>query len=423
MGVGAMGFITPANGKETGVFPAHTPLGDGKGINPGRVVWTHNPDVVHWDGIDYWWRPENFKSAPLLDMFQTGIMDLVNQDSPAKAWQALFEWRNKQNGSHGGYKAGQKIAIKTNMNGAGEYNDDKYGMHAIPYGNPALLHTVLISLVSEAGVKPEDITVFDTCRIFPEHMRELCSSGKLEGVKFRFRDPMGKYDASVDKNAQIHWSGPIDGSPTYFPLCLTEANYLINLANLKGHSWGLTLTAKNHFGSFINEDRRTTPATAGLHPNIIHAKMGDYSALTDLIATPQINNKTILWILDALITAPSETVNISPGISKWQMPPFNGYYPASLFLSQDPVAIDSVGADFLVNEPVMLEHNRGLGHNHGMENYLHEAALIASPPSGAKYGENAVSLGAHEHWNNATDKQYSGNIQPGKGIELVYKRL
>jgi hypothetical protein len=29
------------------------------------------------------------------------------------------------------------------------------------------------------------------------------------------------------------------------------------------------------------------------------------------------------------------------------------------------------------------------------------------------------SLGAHEHWNNATDKQYSRNLGTGNGIELI----
>lgn len=104
---------------------------------------------------------------------------------------------------------------------------------------------------------------------------------------------------------------------------------------------------------FINSERRTTPSAAGLHPNIINGKMGDYSVLADLMSRREIGGKTVLWVLDGLITAPSETVNISPSNSAWEMAPFNGGPAASLFFSQDPVAIDSVGADFLVNEPSM----------------------------------------------------------------------
>ena len=34
-----------------------------------------------------------------------------------------------------------------------------------------------------------------------------------------------------------------------------------------------------------------------------------------------------------------------------------------------------------------------------------------------------ASLGAHEHWNNATDKQYTRNLGTGDGIELLYRGL
>jgi hypothetical protein len=30
-----------------------------------------------------------------------------------------------------------------------------------------------------------------------------------------------------------------------------------------------------------------------------------------------------------------------------------------------------------------------------------------------------ASLGVHEHWNNAQEKQYSKNLGKGEGIELV----
>jgi hypothetical protein len=32
-----------------------------------------------------------------------------------------------------------------------------------------------------------------------------------------------------------------------------------------------------------------------------------------------------------------------------------------------------------------------------------------------------ASLGVHEHWNNATDKQYTRNLGMGDGIELIYR--
>lgn len=59
-----------------------------------------------------------------------------------------------------------------------------------------------------------------------------------------------------------------------------------------------------------------------------------------------------------------------------------------------------------------------------LDNYLHEGALSDNPPSGTFYdpeadGTQLASLGVHEHWNNATDKLYSLNLNTGEGIELV----
>lgn len=429
-GIIAMGLLTSgemgvasAEPQGAALFPAHAPLGTGQGIHPGRVVWMHDPEAVHWSGMDFWWKPENYDQARVLAMIRKGIMRLTGAATPEEAWNALFEWRNAKNGKQGGYRPGQKIAIKVNMNGAGENNDDPHGQFGLSYGNPLLLQSFLQSLVRDGGIRPEDIVVFDTCRIFPDHMRRMCTGDDLAGVKFCYRRPGEPDDAVADKGARIRWAGDVRGLPTYFPTCLTGADYLINLANLKGHSWGLTLSAKNHFGSFINAERRVTPAAAGLHDNIINGKMGDYSVLADLLARREIGGKAVLWALDGLITAPSETVNISPENAAWEMAPFNGRPAASLFFSQDPVALDSVGADFLVNEPNMQRRNRNMRAKPGMENYLHEAAQLPFAPSGARYtdgaGADPGSLGVHEHWNNAEEKLYSRNRGGSEGIELL----
>jgi hypothetical protein len=86
-------------------------------------------------------------------------------------------------------------------------------------------------------------------------------------------------------------------------------------------------------------------------------------------------------------------------------------------MSQDPVAIDSVGVDVLRNEPNATDV-RG-----SADNYLHEAAQAAKPPSGTVYnpdGSGALtSRGVHEHWNNATARKYSRNLGGKEGIELI----
>ena len=102
--------------------------------------------------------------------------------------------------------------------------------------------------------------------------------------------------------------------------------------------------------------------------------------------------------------------------------PLNGDYTSSIFVSQDPVAIDSVGADFLNNEPTVTAGNRSAA-DITNENYLHEAGLVSNAPSGTTYmdgNDQAVAnLGVHEHWNNSTEKLYSRNLGKDEGIELV----
>lgn len=287
-----------------------------------------------------------------------------------------------------------------------------------------MLRALLRSLVQDAGVNPTDITVFDAGRIFPDWMRELCGTGILEGVRFRYRDVGGPYDATADLRAPVIWSREVRGETNYLPLCVTEADYLINLANLKGHVYGITLCAKNHFGSFVNSNRLRAPEGAGIHRYVSSPEMGEYSVLVDLMANYQIGEKTMLYMLDALICAPGESVSVTGENSRWQQSPFNNDYTSSIFFSQDPVAIDSVGADFLIHEPTVTERNGALQNNPNVENYLHEAALVYDAPSGTVYyngnGDPVKNLGVHEHWNNSKDKQYSRNLGETEGIELIY---
>lgn len=406
------------------VFPQHEPYGIGIGAMPGRVVWTHNPDSVKWDGDGYWWELDHFDEAVMQKMVQDGIASLAGKNDAVSGWDALFRAHNTARKKEGTYQKGQKIAIKTNINGAGAYADDTKGETRESYTNPVLLKTLLISLVNEAGAAPSDITVYDAGRVFPDYMQELCTAGPLEGVRFEYRDLIGENDAQADKNAPLVWSRPVNGVANYLPDCVTEAEYLINLANLKGHVYGITLTAKNHFGSIVNDNRMRAPEAAGLHRFLTANEMNSYTVLVDLMANYQLGEKTMLYMLDAFIAPPGESIPITGENSRWQMEPFNGHYTSSIFFSQDPVAIDSVGADFLINEPAIVEKNGALKDNPNVENYLHEAGLVAAPPSGAVYyngnGKVVTNLGVHEHWNNSKQKQYSRNLGKDEGIELIY---
>jgi hypothetical protein len=104
---------------------------------------------------------------------------------------------------------------------------------------------------------------------------------------------------------------------------------------------------------------------------------------------------------------------------RWDLPPFSGQWPASVFGSLDGVANESVSIDFFRAE---WDNAPDIEY---ADQYMHEAALADNPPSGTMYdpdgdGVGSPSLGVHEHWNNSTDKQYSRNLGTGDGIELVY---
>lgn len=227
---------------------------------PGRVVWAHDPDSVEWDGNDYWWDPNNFDESAILAMVNDSISSLGGKNNTRDGWESLFKNRNERNGKSGGYVSGQKIAIKANFNGSAVFDNDTSGKTKMSYTNPVLIKALLRSLVEEAGVAPYDITVYDVSRLFPDYMVEMCTEGNLKGIQF-----VGRNNGIADENAPINWSYQFSGNISYLPTCVTEAEYVINLANLKGHSYGITLCGKNHFGSFINGDSMYPPQGANLH--------------------------------------------------------------------------------------------------------------------------------------------------------------
>lgn len=408
------------DGTYDGVYPYHEPFGKGIGVNPGRVSWVHDKKSVSWDGNGYWWNTNNFNEEVILAMINDSITSLSGEQSASIGWNALFTYFNKEHDKGNvGYKNNETIVIKANINGSGVMDDDTSGKTNMSYTNPVLLKMLLLSLVEEAKVNPENITVYDVSRLFPDYMVSMCTEGKLKGVKF-----VDRKNGLADESTPINWSYKFSGKVNYVPTIVTKADYLINLANLKGHSYGMTLTAKNHFGSFINGNLMRPPEGANLHQFLTKNEMNSYSPLTDLTANKEYGGKTLLYMLDAIICATSEGSSITKNNSTWVSEPFGNYYAASLFVSQDPVAIDSVGADILMNEPTITNNNSSLKNNPNVENYLHESGLIKDAPSGNIYydgfGNKVTNLGVHEHWNNSKERKYSRNLGKEEGIELVY---
>jgi hypothetical protein len=395
--------------------PANTPMGAGKGIHPGRVVWAHEPKVATWDGKTGNWWDDASTDQRLVDAMVSGaLQSMTGERSDKAAWSALFQFFNQTHGLGGaGYRPGEKIAIKVNS------NQDRPGAWRMGAGMPSphVHYALLHQLITVAGVRGQDITFYDASRYIGDPIHDKIRANpdpNFQAPRFMVSQRMagnGRLEALPDKANPIRFSR--QGVPTaYPPQCVTEAKYLINVALARAHTlMGVTQTAKNLFGSVYFDG-------AGFTPQPLHdfasrdLPMGSYNCLVDLIAHKHLGGKTLLYVNDFLYVAESQNIRVV----KYQS--FGDHWCSSLFMSQDPVAIDSVGLDFIRSEP-RADECRGRP-----ENYLHEAALAGKAPSGTPYdpsqeGKPAASLGVHEHWNNATDKQYSRNLGKRQGIELV----
>ncbi|MFP4059486.1 MAG: DUF362 domain-containing protein [bacterium] len=419
----------------------NTPMGTARGINPGRVAWVHDPDATSWDGSSkYWWSEKNIDQAVVDTMTKKSIQWLTGIKNPEVAWDTIFKHFNINQGRGNiGYQPGEKIAIKVNMNSCS--NPDAPNNYSKT--SPQVVLSYIKHLIDIVEVAEENITIYDMSRRIA---RELFNTIDMNYPGIQFMDDKGmiahhnwhKYE--VDHATRVEWSQNLTieqegGNNTYLPKRITEATYIINIANLKGHNLaGVTMCAKNHLGSFYAYSEKFDyygPKAAGVHPyiaahdlgtcggngtwDICGQPMNTYSALVDLMGHKDLGGKTLLFILDALYCSVNQG-GILP--NKWSMQPFNKDWTSSIFVSQDGVAIESVGLDFLRSEPTQ---NEVYG---SVDNYLHEASLANSAPSGTVYdpegdGTPLSSLGVHEHWNNASDKKYSRNLKTGNGIELI----
>ena len=96
------------------------PIGEAKGIHPGRTVWVHDPRVTDWKapGDGHWYDAQHAKQDHVDEMMSQAILGLTGQVSVAKAWDALFRHLNQMRGKGDvPYRAGEKLVIKPNWVG------------------------------------------------------------------------------------------------------------------------------------------------------------------------------------------------------------------------------------------------------------------------------------------------------------------
>ena len=206
--------------------------------------------------------------------------------------------------------------------GEGHVNLDTYAFISRPdYMNTApQMILALISQLGSVGVLPQNITVCDTLACLVHEYYDLLH-GAFSAV--RYEDYAGKFErVKVAPSPQpLHWSSrPQAKAQDYLPACFAEAQYLINFANLKAHTGGgVTLCAKNHFGSLIR-----TPVQRGyydIHPNCFSKDKGIYRPLVDLVGHSHLGGKTVLYLVDGLF---SGVHPLDPVPQRMHSPPFEG---------------------------------------------------------------------------------------------------
>jgi hypothetical protein len=410
-----------------------TPIGEAKGINPGRVVWVHDSSVSKWQGVGngHWWESSHTNQAVADKMFSLSLQKLTGKNSDSAAWDTLFRSFNIFHGrGNKKYSAGEKIAIKVNLVGGCRLpswcpvDTNTLRLFAkLDYMNvsPQCMHALLGELVRVVGVAQSDISIGDPSAYFPGQLFDMLYPD-FPGV--HYIDCKGTLNRTkVEFSTEpMYWScRPTGVNQDYIPRHYADAAYLINLAAMKSHSTaGITLCAKNHYGSLVR-----LPADSGyysLHESLaaIIPQMGSYRALVDLMGHAHLGGKTVLFLVDGLYSG-SHYSDSAP--HKWNVAPFNGGWTSSIFASQDPVAIESVLYDLFQLDEDPTQYPKMAG----VTDYLIEAAMANNPPSGTFYDPNHAvpttrlqSLGVFEHWNNPVDRKYSRNLGTGNGIELVY---
>jgi hypothetical protein len=397
---------TNALAEDTGTFTPsmgpNQPVGTARGIFPGRVAWSYDLSACNWDGTSkYWWSPQFNDQTRITKILNNVICSVAGQSSVSNAWDVLF--RNKNGGPS--YVKGEKIAIKLNLNNGGKSNKID--------ASPQSVYALLDGLVNQFGASQTDIILCDPAR-------ENQCSAVSNYCHTAFPDV--NYDINLGGFTPNAFTYSVAGpAETSMSTAILNSKYLITMAILKRHC----TPAETYHDGTDKTDYGNAPVSmifkscwgiigknrASEHP-LLHSwssPLASYDLLVDMYGTRNVDGKTVLNIIDDLYSGDRWS---SPP-RKWQMAPFNGHWPSSFFASQDPVAIESVGLDFLRSEMPLVKN---------ADRHLYEAALADNPPSGTIYKPDGIqlkSLGVHEYWNNATDKKYSRNLGTGKGIELV----
>ncbi len=441
-----------------GVLPdgANNPMGEGIGVNPGRVVWAWDPDATNKSCknviSDAFFMPKNNDQEVINAMMNSSIIHLAGTNTVEEAWDAIFkDFNERKTGTATGFQDGQTVFIKVNNGQAGwainlsdlsetGTTSEMTGTQncAMSGTTPASVLALIRQLVDECAIPQTSIYVGEPMTHVYKSMYDAIH-GEYPGVIILDKDGytnLGRTKSTGWTNDVIFYSdkGEImqDAIKDNMMQEMYDADYLINAAALKAHARaGVTFNAKLHFGTHGNHSNFGY-SSFHLHAGLIctvdndvttsgyRSAYGMYRVLVDIMGHEKLGRNTVLFLVDGLWGG----VEATDMPVKWNMDPFSGDFPSSLFLSQDGVAIESVCLDFLRAEADQNEYFNDRPFFGGVDDHLHQAADKSNWPANITYdpendGSEIPSLGVHEHWNNSTDMQYTRNLGTGNGIELL----
>ena len=442
------------------------------GVNSSNITWqtnTNDDDPTDAGGL-YYWDNQHCNQAEVNAMMPKAVCYMTGDSNPATAWNDIFRYFNRNhNKGDIGYTPGEKIGIKINgsallnfnsplldSNQTGHGNDDRGYLPVNPSADNTSLYTLssndsdptpqaiialLNQLVNVAGVPQQDIYIGDPIRPFTDYLYKPChaafpyvnyvdSLGQAGRVLSTYTNPPCLfYSNHPPECINGVWEPGVemtDQMPDY----IYNADYFINMPLLKRETGdvGLTVCGKNTFGMMNRSPAHVhdwcLPGSYSVPGTSLSwsTGWGTYNVLVDHLGSKNIGGKTLLNVVDGLFGGWTSNGETSMP-QKWSTLPQGGqaWWPSTLLVSQDVIAVDSVALDFLIGE-VTQGGKVWLGNC--ADNYLIEGAQANNPPSGTFYdpdrsGTRLQSLGVHEHWNDDVHRQYSRNLGIGQGIELV----
>jgi Domain of unknown function (DUF362) len=284
-------------------------------------------------------------------MLDRGLCELTDAGSAKDAWLQLLP----------GLQLSDRVTIKMNMNNASF--DENVTTNRMDQTMP-LVNGILGHLVNGLGLPEENITILDASRWFhPLIMKGRCN---FENVRWVDESDPDRWD----KNEEVTFTAdePEPGGEFWMPKAYTSADHIINLCLLKTHACGITGAMKSHFGSIPS-------------PRNLHEGMGGKSYIADVCNTPSIRDKVRLNIADALFANWHNNV--------WAPRPWKSFpeeSPNSLIFGKDPVALDSVMLDHIMDEAKAQGEDAPQWLKDNLAN--HEFL---------QYAMDELGLGIHEH--------------------------